>query len=379
MKQLICCAAFLFLISCNDKENPKFTVSGTLKNLPARMIYLEESTAGGSQPMILDSAKPDASGRFELTAPTKEESLFLLRTDNSQFPLAILINDSRRAEITFDPTNTKDNLVVKGSEASASLNEFDKELNSQAIELSVLAAALDSLSKVQVNDSFSKNRLDSIRGERFGAYDATANRMKELANQEVSKSKSPVLLLYVLGSYQRMANNFGLKGYTSTEFNEIIDKASAKFPNHAALNDLKKNMRPKQAPDFSLPDTSGKAVSLSSFRGKYVLVDFWASWCGPCRQENPNVVAAYKQFSNKNFTILGVSLDQTRKAWLTAIQQDGLTWNHVSDLKYWNSAAATLYNVSSIPYNFLLDPQGNIIAENIRGEELMQTLAKFVR
>jgi thiol-disulfide isomerase/thioredoxin len=114
-------------------------------------------------------------------------------------------------------------------------------------------------------------------------------------------------------------------------------------------------------------------------RGKYVLVDFWASWCAPCRQENPNVVNAFNRFENKNFTILGVSLDKTREAWLQAIHRDQLTWSHVSDLQYWNNAAAELYEVRSIPYNILIDPQGNIVAEDLRGEELHSTLAKVLK
>lgn len=133
------------------------------------------------------------------------------------------------------------------------------------------------------------------------------------------------------------------------------------------------------APDFTQNDPQGKPVTLSGFRGKYLLLDFWASWCGPCRRENPNVVAAYNRYKDKNFTILGVSLDREdgKQAWLDAIQKDGLTWNHVSDLKFWSNSAAQLYQVRSIPQNFLLDPDGKIIAKNLRGEDLEKKLAEI--
>lgn len=144
---------------------------------------------------------------------------------------------------------------------------------------------------------------------------------------------------------------------------------------------IKKTAIGAKAPEFSQNDPEGKPVKLSDFQGKYLLLDFWASWCGPCRKENPNVVKAYNEFKGKNFEILGISLDNpnAKSSWLGAIEKDKLTWPQVSDLQGWKNDVAVLYGVQSIPQNFLLDPNGVIIAKNLRGEELMAKLAEILK
>ncbi len=165
---------------------------------------------------------------------------------------------------------------------------------------------------------------------------------------------------------------------------EIGERFRKAKPNHPQVKPFLENLKRlkgvsigSDAPEIALPTPAGPIMRLSDLRGKYVLIDFWASWCGPCRRENPNVIKTYATYKDKGFEIFGVSLDQEKSAWINAIAKDQLTWPHVSDLQYWNSVAAQAYQVSSIPMTFLLDPQGKVIAKGLRGESLNQYLANL--
>ena len=173
---------------------------------------------------------------------------------------------------------------------------------------------------------------------------------------------------------------FACNNKTTTESNHTVQPTTTVQPiaNDANTTTTKASSA-IPAVEISLPDVNGKTVTLSSFKGKYVLVDFWASWCKPCRMENPNVVAAFKKYGNKNFTILGVSLDKDKTAWQNAIKDDKLTWTQISDLKYWYSQAAKDYGVESIPTNFLIDPQGNVVGRDLHGADLDTKLTELLK
>lgn len=382
MRNFIYGVLVIGFFSCKTKQTANiFEVDGTVKNTTAKQIYLEENVPN-SGPVIMDSAELKGNGSFQLKAPTKEESLYQLRLEGKLTPFALFINDVPRLTVRADLNSTSQPYTVDGSPASQALLAFDKTTYEQGLRIFTLGSKVDSLTKAKA--------ADSVVNVEYKNLEAATASFKSTAQTFLQESRSPVLTLYALGSFQNSANNLGMQGFSQAEVADFITKAAAKFSNHTALQNVKKTLpptsagkeaeaAPRKAPEFSQPDVNGKPIALSSFRGKYVLVDFWASWCKPCRNENPNVVKAYNEFKDKNFTVFGVSLDQEKAAWQTAIQQDGLTWTHASDLKFWNNEAATLYGVQGIPANFLIDPQGNIIAQDLHGEELVETLRRVVK
>lgn len=373
------------LFSCNSKKSAavkKFEVSGTLTNNTAKMIYLVEVPMTSMQPTIVDSAAIGADGKYTLKTGAGDSRVYNLQLDQNQFPLAAIINDA--SPITLNATFSKENTQfantyeVKGSVASSAMKDYMVEFNNRLQTIFYNTRLADSLSRSKGNDSL-LNQIDI-------ALQQNAAEAKNMTMAALNKSSNPALSMFILGYYQGTANNpaYMLEPMDKAAVVAVVDEAAKKFPDHKGITSIKESLQGwvgKTAPDFSLPDPNGKSVSLSSFRGKYVLVDFWASWCGPCRLENPNVVKAFNRFKDKNFTILGVSLDRPgqKDEWMKAVQKDNLTWTQVSDLQFWSSPVVQLYKIDGIPFNVLVDPQGKIVADNLRGEELENKLAEMLK
>ncbi len=376
-KLLIIFSAVITLISCQEKKYGAFVVSGRIDHSSSQKITLQELPFGGENPIILDSGTLKSNGMFELRAMGKEEGLYRLVVENG--PDVLLVNDSKSIKVNLDLNNYRA-YKTEGSPATESLHTLFEEYRNKDSILYLTFKQIDTLQK--------SNASDSLLSIAHNQRDAQIKQMNAAVTEFINQSPSPAARYYALGMASRTLSQ--------EELLKLTNASADKFKEHSGLAKIKsllmvqQQQKPaaappayallnKQAPEINLPDVNGKPFQLSSLKGKFVLVDFWASWCGPCRRENPNVVAAYNKFKDKNFTILGVSLDENKEKWQKAIADDKLTWTHVSDLKQWQSAMVPLYQFDGIPFNVLVDPQGKIIATGLRGEELDKKLAEVLK
>lgn len=349
--------------SCSQDGGNKYAIQGDIKNLDDQLVYLEKM--GEKDFVVLDSVQ-STGGKFsfegEIGLPMQHYITF----------------EDLDAEITF--FNEPSEITVAGS--------------------------VDSLKKIKVDGSASQDlfekyqtRLNQIRNQQRDIYykyqEAKAsgeedqmvfyeNQYRSLDSIRSSYSDkfikdhptSPVAG-YVAMRFSYTYDLEKLKEVVSGFDASISDSYYVKQLNERVVK-LERTAIGHEAPDFTMENVDGELVSLSDLQGQYVLLDFWAAWCSPCRAENPNVVEAYKKYNDKGFTVLGVSLDRKRDDWLKAIEKDKLTWTHLSDLKGWENEASNLYGVMSIPANFLLDKEGVIVAKNLRGEALHEKLGELL-
>lgn len=359
----------LTLASCKEKKFGAFVIAGKLANAPEQKVYLEEMPFTGDAPLVLDSGSIEKAGTFELKAMAREESLYRLVFEKGI--QVLVINDDNNIRVRIDANNVR-GYTVEGSPASEQLHELLEKLWTTDSTYNSILQQKDSL----LSDS--AMLVLNLRSEQLVV------KRRELLDIFIRKTNSPAAICYAIGRYD--------PDVPATHLKQLLESALKRFPQHSGINRFNSiitlQLQPKeaaypflnqQAPEIKLPTPQGDSLALSSLRGKYVLVDFWASWCGPCRRENPIIVAAYNKYKDKNFDILGVSLDKDKESWTAAIQQDGLTWQHVSDLQYWNSMVVGLYQFNAIPFNVLIDPGGKIIATGLSGAALDKKLSEVLK
>lgn len=360
----------LLFVACNNLKDNEFLISGTANGIEnGKKVFIEVQTETGT--LAKDTAVV-TDGKFELKGITEEIDLGFIRIENEQINLPLILEEGK-IEINI----VKDSLhksTLGGTPNNDKFQKFNTE--SRAISEKVAKFEKDNgpeMQKAQMsNDTVTINKL-------LKEYKKFQNEMNDYSKKFIKENPDAYLSVLLL-------ENFLMRQYLTPEeiksYFEGLDKDVKETKSgkkiKTALDSMSAIVIGKPAPNFSAPSPEGKTISLKESLGKVTIIDFWASWCGPCRAENPNVVALYNEFHPQGLNIIGVSLDKDAAKWKEAIAKDGLIWPHVSNLKHWQEPIAKQYNVQSIPATFILDEKGNIVAKDLRGEELRAKVAALL-
>jgi len=371
MKNLVFAALLLFAFGCKGPQNNGgFLIKGTIKGITQKVAILERRKDGNWEK--IDSCSIDTvKGKFEFKG--KLEAPELLYISFGKGLMARLFVENTEIELSADSVRQL-NPKITGSKSQDEFRDFNdksdtinKDLIALGKQYSAAQKSGDTILMKKLDDDYTKlSEVIEKKDREFSVNFVKTNTKSFVA---------PYFLLNKLSYEMELGQMDSLTNAFDTSLNKSVYVKALK----ERIDILKKVAIGQPAPDFTMNDSLGNPVKLSSLFGKYLLIDFWASWCGPCRRENPNVVAAFKEFSKKGFDILGVSLDKEKSKWTTAIKKDNLSWHHVSDLQFWKNAAAKQYGINSIPSNVLLDKKGIIIAKNLRGEELIKKLKELLK
>ncbi len=340
---------------------PSFTIDGKLEGYPEGTDIVMYKNGENTEMARTKLAKD----KFMITGKVSEPVLCFLIVGTDK-PVEIFVENSK--------------ISVKGKKVEPPVYEIEgsashKDFKSFVDNFLPIAKQLSSLAS-----TINATAVGPDRDKLMDLYKTSQDKIQQIISGFVKDKPKSYVTPFVLSVTYNFNEDIAALESRYNSLDEKIRKSESGVQLSQFIAESKIGAIGTQAMDFSQPDTTGAPIALSSFRGKYVLIDFWASWCRPCRNENPNVVENYKKFSSKNFTVFSVSLDRPgqKDNWMNAIHEDKLTWTHVSDLQFWNNSAAILYKVKGIPQNFLVDPNGKIVAKNLRGPDLEAKLCEIL-